>query len=733
MQDTSATWKGLWASGQARMETVAEIAGEVYSAISAPRISRALTREGLTVGNAVSAACQFSLRPIPAEGPPVADVVADMFLADERVVAGENYNPANLIPRAARVVIRMRLVGDEAASEWLEAGTFYISRRTRDAVTGVMELECYDALLKANAQMPEQAQNGAQWPRPMAEVAQWLAGLLGVELDARTELAAGDAYVIEAPEPGTTIHDVLGRIAAANGGNWIITPAGALRLVPLVSATGATGAEAAVEALGVTGALELQAAGTVTGVRYATQDVPVVLGNESGIVIEADVGASIASDLYDKLAGTAYQAYRLGGAIYDPAAELGDYVRGGAAGEVASVLYCETATLGPAFRGDISAPEAGELADEYPYIGASAKALVAAKVYAARQVAALDEALDQEEVFDRLTDGGAAQGIYLQDGKLYVNGTYIQAGTILATLIKGGTLTLGGEDNANGVLEILDVNGNAVGLWDNGGVTLSKGSLRFPVGGDSSGDYVAVNGNSPFESVSTMANGVTKIYVHSGSFHIKNETNGNASQLTPRTLGLYARDGTQQASVQLCNDTTGVTTTLLDDSLVMEDGDHDIKVWIDIDRGFYTQKNLQVSGVKSRVVSTDQYSDRLLYCYETPSPMFGDVGEGVIGEDGLCYIPLDAVFAQTIATEQYQVFLQKYGEGDCRIDKRKAGYFVVAGTPGLSFGWEVKAKQRDFDQRRLDSAQQPFTAPVQSYGVEAAQHIDKVRKERETV
>lgn len=42
----------------------------------------------------------------------------------------------------------------------------------------------------------------------------------------------------------------------------------------------------------------------------------------------------------------------------------------------------------------------------------------------------LDTGLDQREVFDRLTNGGQNQGIYLKDGRVYVNGEYIQTGTI---------------------------------------------------------------------------------------------------------------------------------------------------------------------------------------------------------------------------------------------------------------------------------------------------------------
>lgn len=49
--------------------------------------------------------------------------------------------------------------------------------------------------------------------------------------------------------------------------------------------------------------------------------------------------------------------------------------------------------------------------------------------------------LTQEEVFNILTNNGASQGIYMQDGKLYINGTYIKGGTISGQTIEGGSFT----------------------------------------------------------------------------------------------------------------------------------------------------------------------------------------------------------------------------------------------------------------------------------------------------
>lgn len=46
------------------------------------------------------------------------------------------------------------------------------------------------------------------------------------------------------------------------------------------------------------------------------------------------------------------------------------------------------------------------------------------------KVDALDDSLTQRDVFNRLTNNGATQGIYLSDGKVYINATYIETGII---------------------------------------------------------------------------------------------------------------------------------------------------------------------------------------------------------------------------------------------------------------------------------------------------------------
>lgn len=120
------------------------------------------------------------------------------------------------------------------------------------------------------------------------------------------------------------------------------------------------------------------------------------------------------------------------------------------------------------------------------------------------------------------------------------------------------------------------------------------------------------------------------------------------------------------------------------------------------DGNVHINNKLTVSGTKSRRVKTDNYSDRLLYAYETPTPLFGDIGEAVIDADGFCYVDLDDIFTETIDKQEYQVFLQKEGEGDCWIAEKNPRYFVIQGTPNLKVAWELKAKQRGYGTERLE-------------------------------
>lgn len=127
------------------------------------------------------------------------------------------------------------------------------------------------------------------------------------------------------------------------------------------------------------------------------------------------------------------------------------------------------------------------------------------------------------------------------------------------------------------------------------------------------------------------------------------------------------------------------------------------KLWIA--GGAYAAGNLGCSGTKNRIVDTLNHGKVLLNAYEMASPMFGDIGTGQLDFNGKCIIFIDDVFLETTDTvSEYQVFLQKYGQGDIWVDEISKTYFSVKGTvPDLKFAWEIKAKQKDYATYRLEN------------------------------
>jgi len=333
-------------------------------------------------------------------------------------------------------------------------------------------------------------------------------------------------------------------------------------------------------------------------------------------------------------------------------------------------------------------------------------------------VDALDKALTQLEIFNRLTNNGAAQGLFLKDGKLYLNFSYAQ----------GGTLKLGGVNNGNGQAEVYDSSGNKIGSWNKDGFNLQKGSIYgTQIHLESQNDYIqgTVNGNEAVKistggvKVDSTANwglGVTRKeyifemnpYLFPGVRLLDRSTGaGIGSTWTSGHFGMcYTYDLSGYSSV---------TDSLSNYGVYMKAGKEDAN------GGFYaignglgkgsrvTAEGIYTSGTKNRIVDTENYGQRLQYCYEMPSPFFGDIGEAETDENGLCYVQIDDIFGETVLrNDKYNVFLQKEGCGDLWIEEKTADYFLVKGTPNLSFSWELKAKQADYTLERLEKNETPY-------------------------
>lgn len=324
----------------------------------------------------------------------------------------------------------------------------------------------------------------------------------------------------------------------------------------------------------------------------------------------------------------------------------------------------------------------------------------------------LNKSLTSEEVFNRLTDNGKKQGIYMQGDQLYINFSYG----------KGGTLTLGGVNNENGSIQILDAIGTEVGRWDKDGLNIQKGSIYgstiYLDKGKASALIVGRNNLEEIFTIGSMgmhidntnmgllASDSMVVDLMGGWFHglrmkASNNGRGYGSSISPECFSIgWAEDlqGWSDAMSTVKSYTFSISENSTGCLSIRINGSSYINDYVDI-----SPREIKTTGTKNRVVPTENYSNRLQYCYETASPMFGDIGEGITDENGECIVEIGDIFTETVTTRiEYQVFLQKEGKGDLWIEKKEENYFIVHGTPNLKFAWELKAKQKDYEYVNLE-------------------------------
>lgn len=368
-----------------------------------------------------------------------------------------------------------------------------------------------------------------------------------------------------------------------------------------------------------------------------------------------------------------------------------------------------------------------------------------------------------ETVFNALTDNGKQEGIYIQDGHLYVNASYIKSGQISADLINlkninvtnssgtstfaidnygnvtlrpntfaltnGDTIYSVAEDKASTALSSANrYTDNALGNLDIG--KMSKQEIINVLSDNSSNKGLYLSNGNVYMNADYINTGELagwkvgykklsargtygEVTLDASAGEIYSETNtgvyvpGYGTLYGTRIRGINLYTGTVHASSVSVNTSVSADSVLA--SKKVKAGTH-----VEASGHFYSvgtgtdladasiRGKLKVSGTKSRSVSTIDYDEQLFYCYEMPTPFFGDIGESVISDDGTCMIDIDDIFQESANVGiKYYVFLQREGEGDCWIAEKEQNYFIVKGTPGLKFSFEIKARQVEYEHMRF--------------------------------
>lgn len=311
-------------------------------------------------------------------------------------------------------------------------------------------------------------------------------------------------------------------------------------------------------------------------------------------------------------------------------------------------------------------------------------------------------AVSSEHVLNLLTDNGAKQGIYMYNNNLYVNGQFIKSLSIAADALKAGAVTTEKLDAKAVTAEKMSVQELAAVGATIAGFIISSDRIKRTLSGNTL-DIFAGNEYNPPSLLSQNS---------TGDF-VKYSGNGVQSS-TPASLTLVLGDTTSK------NGWTSGAKHYLGRTQFNEE----VKV----------VGNFSVTGTKSVIAKTENYGNQLFYCYETPTPTLGDFGGGIIGKDGMAIISIDDIFQESTETAiEYYVFLQNEGEGQSWVSEKSDAYFVVKGTPGLRFAWELKAKQKNKEYIRFNAGKEDREVNFETVNLENAmfEEREKIIQEME--
>lgn len=122
--------------------------------------------------------------------------------------------------------------------------------------------------------------------------------------------------------------------------------------------------------------------------------------------------------------------------------------------------------------------------------------------------------------------------------------------------------------------------------------------------------------------------------------------------------------------------------------------------------------NLSSTGTKNRMVQTVNYGKRLMNAVESAGAFFEDFGTSMTDGEGFCEVKLDEVFHETVNTDyEYYVFITPYSDdytAKAAIYTKNKHSFIVYGTPYTRFDWRISAKQRGYEETRMEVIEDNF-------------------------
>lgn len=157
---------------------------------------------------------------------------------------------------------------------------------------------------------------------------------------------------------------------------------------------------------------------------------------------------------------------------------------------------------------------------------------------------AVDKKLTQEDIFNRLTNNGASQGMFIEDGNVYFNATYIKSGEINSDLIKTGKIS--SKDGS----VYFDLDNSEIHTTDNKFVTtLDKNSIIIKSGDNTLARLSGYDETYGTENVVQIADAMLKLDTYQYDDTEKTTTHTNTMVLDGSSITFRAGEVTSSSSM----------------------------------------------------------------------------------------------------------------------------------------------------------------------------------------
>lgn len=157
---------------------------------------------------------------------------------------------------------------------------------------------------------------------------------------------------------------------------------------------------------------------------------------------------------------------------------------------------------------------------------------------------AVDKKLTQEDIFNRLTNNGASQGMFIEDGNVYFNATYIKSGEINSDLIKTGKIS--SKDGS----VYFDLDNSEIHTTDNKFVTtLDKNSIIIKSGDNTLARLSGYDETYGTENVVQIADAMLKLDTYQYDNTEKTTTHTNTMVLDGSSITFRAGEVTSSSSM----------------------------------------------------------------------------------------------------------------------------------------------------------------------------------------